>query len=323
MRSRVSLRKLFGRPVTVKLVPHSGGKTRSLRFSLATLLFAMTLVAAIVAASLRMAPALTNTEEQISETTQSAKSARANLQSLFDELDRVVSLSRQLESSLHATVADIAQSDGGNRIVSEEAMADMQQLLNENSFSEEKAVETLNNLAETLRAGVRPLEDIRQAIELQEDILRSIPNEWPVVSNLGHVSFEFGPNIHPITNQWYLHKGIDIAYSTSGVPVVASAAGRVQEAEYDQYGYGWNVLIEHKYGFKTRYAHLQGIDVQAGQLVESGERIGILGNTGISTGPHIHFEVILGDDVLDPAAFLKITNEFQRYNRNRSTGGRS
>jgi murein DD-endopeptidase MepM/ murein hydrolase activator NlpD len=287
-------------------------------------LFVLTLTAAITAASLRIVPALSTTEEQIDQNTTSAQQARANLQELFDELDQVVSLSRKLESSLHATVEGIAQSERGQQIISDGAVADMQQLLNDDSLSEERAVQTLNDLAETLRAGVRPLEDIRQAVALQEEILKSIPNKWPIVSNLGHVSFEFGPNIHPITNQWYLHKGIDIAYATSGLPVIASAAGRVVEAEYDQYGYGWNVVIEHKYGFKTRYAHLQRTLVEAGQHVESGERIGILGNTGTSTGPHIHFEVILGDDVLDPAAFLKITNEFRRYNRNRAAnGGRS
>lgn len=324
MRSRFSPRHMLGQPITVKLVPHSGGKTRSLRFSLGTVLFVFSLIAVIAVASLQIIPTLGSRQEQIDEQTASAKATRASLQSLFNEVDRVVSLSNQLESSLQNTVSGIAQSGNGHRVLSERDVSDIQRILNDDSFSEEQAVEALNNLAQTLRAGVKPLQDIRQAMALQEEVLKSIPNRWPIVANLGHVSFEFGPNVHPITNQWYLHKGIDIAYSTSGVPVIASAAGRVTEAEYDQYGYGWNVVIEHKYGFETRYAHLQRILVEAGQQVESGERIGILGNTGISTGPHIHFEVLLGEDVLDPAAFLKITNEFRRYNRNRAnSAGRS
>jgi murein DD-endopeptidase MepM/ murein hydrolase activator NlpD len=190
-------------------------------------------------------------------------------------------------------------------------------LLSKESLSSATAVEKLNELSRTLRAGVEPLKDVRQAVALQEELLRHIPNRWPVVAGRGHVTMEYGPNIHPILDHWYLHKGMDIT-DTPGVPVVSSAAGRVIKAEYDQFGYGWNIIIEHKYGFKTRYGHLQRVLVDEGQSVDSGERIGVLGNTGTSTGPHVHFEVLLGDDVLDPAAFLKISNEFRRWRGNRS-----
>jgi murein DD-endopeptidase MepM/ murein hydrolase activator NlpD len=128
---------------------------------------------------------------------------------------------------------------------------------------------------------------------------------------------EFGPNRHPINDQWYLHKGIDIADAV-GVPIVAAANGKVTEVGVDPTGYGVYVWIDHKYGFRTRYSHLQRASVSEGQEVHQGETLGTLGNTGLSTGPHLDFIIVLGTDVVDPSAFLKIsTPDFKRWMGNR------
>lgn len=158
---------------------------------------------------------------------------------------------------------------------------------------------------------------ISDTLDSQNGFLSDIPSIWPLQNNHGHVTLEFGPNRHPKTNQWYLHKGIDIA-GVYGVEVLASASGKVIEAGYGRTGYGNYVLIRHKYGFRTRYSHLSRIRVSEGQDVVQGEAIGTLGNTGISTGPHLDFQIILGTDVIDPAQFLKISRQqFQRWAGNR------
>jgi murein DD-endopeptidase MepM/ murein hydrolase activator NlpD len=102
---------------------------------------------------------------------------------------------------------------------------------------------------------------------------------------------------------WSGHLGIDIA-SRTGVPVLAADDGYVVMAGRDTWGYGNQVVIDHGNGYLTRYAHLQRIDVKAGQSVKKQQQIGTMGSTGRSTGPHLHFEVIQGGVRRNPLGFL-------------------
>lgn len=103
---------------------------------------------------------------------------------------------------------------------------------------------------------------------------------------------------------WSGHLGIDIANRT-GVPIVAADAGYVVMAGRDTWGYGNQVIIDHGNGFKTRYAHLQHIYVKAGDTVKKEQKIGTMGSTGRSTGPHLHFEIIKNGVRQNPQAYLK------------------
>ena len=102
---------------------------------------------------------------------------------------------------------------------------------------------------------------------------------------------------------WSGHQGIDIANRT-GTPIYAADAGYVVLSGRDTWGYGNQVLIDHGNGYLTRYAHLDTILVHAGQSVEKGQKIGTMGNTGRSTGPHLHFEIIKGGGRQNPEAYL-------------------
>jgi len=89
----------------------------------------------------------------------------------------------------------------------------------------------------------------------------------------------------------------------------------VVAVEYDQGGFGNNVIIRHKHGFYTRYGHMLSFRVHAGQRVQQGETIGYIGNTGLSTGPHVHYEVHIGSDVVDPFKYLNIRSSIARTAR--------
>jgi murein DD-endopeptidase MepM/ murein hydrolase activator NlpD len=115
----------------------------------------------------------------------------------------------------------------------------------------------------------------------------------------------FGPMVHPITGQWYVHKGIDMSTWRSGDPIHVAANGQVVTVAYDM-GYGNNVIVKHKHGIYTRYAHMNTIRVTKGQFVSQGDVIGTIGNTGVTTGPHLHYEVHIGSDVVDPVKYLNI-----------------
>lgn len=122
---------------------------------------------------------------------------------------------------------------------------------------------------------------------------------WPAY---GNTTDEFGWRVHPVTGVWHLHDGldIDVAY---GTPVAAVEAGTVTTAGWLG-GYGIAVKIDHGGGITTMYAHLDSVAVSPGDWVEAGELIGYSGNTGNSTGPHLHFTVLVWGEPVDPWGWL-------------------
>ncbi|MFL1684800.1 MULTISPECIES: M23 family metallopeptidase [Bacteroidales] len=125
----------------------------------------------------------------------------------------------------------------------------------------------------------------------QEDRLKSIPAIQPISNkDLKKTASGYGLRIDPIYNTRKFHAGMDFA-SDIGTPVYATGNGTIIETGWKQ-GYGNTILIDHGYDYKTRYAHLSAIKVKNGQKVSRGEEIGLVGNTGKSTGPHLHYEVL-------------------------------
>ncbi len=122
---------------------------------------------------------------------------------------------------------------------------------------------------------------------------------WPVH---GLLTSGFGPRIHPISGQPSFHEGIDLEVP-EGTDVYAACAGRVIIAGRHN-GYGLYVVLEHSNGYRTLYAHLSEIVVYRGQFIEGGQRIARSGNTGNSTGPHLHFEIVQYGRPLNPLALL-------------------
>jgi murein DD-endopeptidase MepM/ murein hydrolase activator NlpD len=116
------------------------------------------------------------------------------------------------------------------------------------------------------------------------------------------ISSSYGYRIHPITGKRTFHSGVDIAAS-HGNGVYAYSSGRVTEASYNS-GYGNYIVIDHGNGLKTKYAHLSTKSVKAGQKVTTGQRIGSVGSTGRSTGPHLHFEVIKNGSTKNPLNYI-------------------
>ena len=123
------------------------------------------------------------------------------------------------------------------------------------------------------------------------------PNLWPC--NSQYVTSEFGGRYNPFdgySSDW--HGGLDIADSY-GAPVYATASGYVEYSGW-YYGYGKYIRINHDYGYKTAYAHMAELYVSSGDYVTKGEVIGEIGSTGYSTGPHLHYEVLLWGQEINP-----------------------
>jgi murein DD-endopeptidase MepM/ murein hydrolase activator NlpD len=138
----------------------------------------------------------------------------------------------------------------------------------------------------------------------KEQMIVSVPAIQPIsVKDLGRISDYFGTRSDPFTKQRRFHHGIDFA-GPIGSPVYATGNGKVISAEFSFFGYGNVVLIDHGFGYKTRYAHLDSIAVKSGDTVIRGQLVGTLGNSGRSTGPHLHYEVLHRNRPVDPLNYF-------------------
>jgi murein DD-endopeptidase MepM/ murein hydrolase activator NlpD len=126
-----------------------------------------------------------------------------------------------------------------------------------------------------------------------------VPSMWPLN---GRILSRFGERQDPFSGEGAFHTGVDISAIT-GTPVHAAADGIVYTAEYDS-GYGKMVVIDHGNGVRTRYAHLSAFEVVAGQEVRRGQVIALSGNTGHTTSAHLHFEVRMGGNAVNPYPYL-------------------
>ena len=145
-----------------------------------------------------------------------------------------------------------------------------------------------------------PENEKRVALE-EKDLDARIPSGRP--TEYSRISSGFGERKHPILGIEHFHRGVDMA-AAEGTPVRATAAGVVTYARFNENGYGNFVKINHKNGYKTAYAHLSSIRVACGDRVGKGDVVGYVGSTGLSTGPHLHYEVYYEDRLMDPSDFL-------------------
>ncbi len=143
-----------------------------------------------------------------------------------------------------------------------------------------------------------------QSIDNKKKILVSIPVSCPVEKKDGQIISGFGMREHPILNEPRMHTGIDIK-APVGTAIVATASGKVINTEEQiGYGYGRPCVIEHKYGYRTIYGHMVRLEVYKNKIVQKGDVIGRVGDTGLSQGPHLHYEVRKNGKPLNPSHFI-------------------
>lgn len=126
-----------------------------------------------------------------------------------------------------------------------------------------------------------------------------IPSIYPT---FGRLSDGWGLRFHPILGSLEFHNGIDIANAT-GTPIYATADGVVRVVDYES-GYGKRIIISHQEDYESMYAHLYSYQVRVGDRVNKGQIIALMGDTGLSTGPHLHYEVIKNGEKINPIAYL-------------------
>lgn len=140
-------------------------------------------------------------------------------------------------------------------------------------------------------------------------MLNQIPSGSPVGNE--RISSQFGKRKHPVTGKLKMHRGMDFAVNT-GTKIYAPADGVVEVTRRSKKGSGNFLRLQHSFGFSSSYSHLKGFKVRPGQFVRKGELIAISGNSGLSSGPHLHYEVRFVGRALDPKPFVEWgVNDFE------------
>jgi len=303
----VRIFKVFDSKLTIMIVPHSKNKVINFQTNVFALTLAFLISAGLISSfiyfnrrTISANQAITNLENQNRETL-------ASLDQLRDENTNLFQAAKRFQTSLSQSLSLVGLEPVENNNNTTLSNSDLSSLFNSSDIVNGSAREVtdIKELTSYLENAVQPIEQIGKMLKTQQTLFQEIPSICPIKSPYLHVSMAFGPNLHPIHGTWYIHKGIDFSTWRSGDPVMATASGQVVNVGFDNL-FGNSVIIKHNHGMYTRYAHLSSYRVKKGQFVEQGDIIGNVGNSGMSTGPHLHYEVHIGSDVVDPSKYVNI-----------------
>lgn len=296
------------RKLTVMFIPHSEERVVNIQVSLFTLVFSGLLVIALLGAFFWFTTNYSGNRQQLMASRSNLRNSEASLEVVREEIDSLMKVAGSFNETLSKTLTSLGIEDSTAESLAR-SRGDLSSFINmiEMDSNSNNEISDLKKLRASLDSAIEPLDEITDVLLSQKALLTDIPTLWPLKGVRGRVTNPYGPAIHPFTGEWYLHKGLDIGYGM-GQPIVASANGKVILVDYEENGFGHYMVIQHKYGFDTKYAHMQKILVREGQEVKQGDVIGTMGNSGLSDGPHLHYEVRIGSQVLDPAKFINMTD---------------
>jgi murein DD-endopeptidase MepM/ murein hydrolase activator NlpD len=298
------MRTLGRQKLTIMLIPHTEKRILNFQLSFFALGGILLGVGILFFAFVFSAARFSDTANKLQSRSSDLASTQANLDAIRDQTSQLVISAKRFENALSGSLGRIGTrpSDPSSPAQSGD-LASFFESDNSSSGSVRELGE-IERVTDYLEKSVDPLKELSSLLQNQSAVLTEIPNIWPV-KGASHISMYYGQNENPFTGQWYIHKGVDISTYRSGDPVLSTADGRVVAIGFDA-SLGNYIIIEHSHGFITRYGHLMAFRVTKGQKVTQGQIIGLLGNTGLTTGPHLHYEVHLGTGVIDPLKFLNI-----------------
>lgn len=272
-RPRLFIKRLLT-PVTILLVPHN--RTKSINIRLPVLAIASSVCLFLLGASVVVAMSVRAVEHR------RMKERLSYISSQFLEMKGTMHSLRKAERDFRNLFG----------VKSKTAVLESADLADTGSLDMEM-------LREQIEASMRSVTAIRTYIAEQKDLYLSTPAGWPVS---GHLSSLYGTRLHPVLEEPRFHTGVDISVPP-GSKVSATANGVVSFSGWAENS-GIVVVVEHGRGFSTAYAHNQKSLVAVGQRVVRGGPVALSGSTGISTGPHVHYEIWKNGRHTDPAGYL-------------------
>ncbi len=166
-----------------------------------------------------------------------------------------------------------------------------------------ETTKALDKLSKQIYIQSKSFDEVIKMAKNKEQLINSIPAIMPISSKfLRHAPGGFGWRTHPIYKSQEFHPGMDFA-APEGTPIYATGDGVVERADNTAQGYGNHVVLNHSYGYQTLYGHMTKMAVKVGQKIKRGQVIGYVGSTGLSTAPHVHYEVIKNGEKMNPVNF--------------------
>lgn len=263
-------------PVTLMMVPHARTKPMSLRIPLAGIVASLVL---IVVGAVTLASVSVRTVEYYR-----MKGRLAHINGQFIEMRSTMLSLKLAEGEFRKLFSLKSKSD----------------VLESADFSDTGSLD-MAMIRQEIDGAMESVIDIKNFLAEQKDLYLATPAGWPVPG--GRISSPYGRREHPKSGVPQFHSGLDISVD-AGTEVKATADGIVSFAAWTPGG-GHTVVLEHGHGFSTAYAHNRQTTVKVGQRVGRGDVVALAGSTGISTGPHVHYEVWKDGRHMNPKTFLK------------------
>lgn len=297
---------------TVLLVPHGSGGTKSLSVSV-TVLKLVAGAGLVVAASM-----LGATYGVVSHTVDLSHSQR--LEKTNQALSSEVAVLGQRVSALSDTLAVISRRDDEVRLVAgldplspevrragiggpSGAWPERERLETDGGVVGREALGVHVDLDALIRRANVLATSFKEAAESLSSHAQQLAATPSITPTTGFLTSKFSYiRYHPILHENRPHEGIDIT-AAYGTQIIAPAAGQVVKVGWEN-GYGLMVVLDHGYGLETKYAHMSRTAVSVGQSVKRGDRLGWVGSTGLSTGPHLHYEVLVNGRPVDPLRYI-------------------
>lgn len=224
------------------------------------------------------------------------------LQQEINKGNEVLSMLQERDNSLYRTLLEADPIPSTVRTAGVGGI-DYQNLLPQDSLIA-KVSQEVEQLERKLHIQSKSYDELNRLAKNKEKLLACIPAIQPISNReLKRLASGFGVRLHPVFKVMKMHEGLDFA-APRGTPVYATGDGVVKSVNKSATGYGNQIVINHGYGFLTRYAHLQSFKVAPGQKVKRGQCIGYVGATGCSSGPHLHYEVIKNGKKVNPTYYL-------------------
>jgi murein DD-endopeptidase MepM/ murein hydrolase activator NlpD len=281
--------------ISILVVAHSETPPRGIRVSLFSLAGIGILTTSIVVLVFAFSGSLGGARAKVSASSDELDQARDELASMKEQVSRLNKAYQDFETALQPIT---------NGSASYKAQQGSKKLAISSLFAKrDSEALALAEIRDTLDRSAPVVSEYGSILGQMDSIKHMVPAIWPINGNIGHISTIFGMTPNPFTGQNYFHTGIDCSTYRSGDLIVATADGKVTFAGVEG-GYGRCVIIAHANGYMTRYGHMERLLVHSGQVVKQGQGIGILGNTGVSTAPHVHYEVMMGHKYREPTDYL-------------------
>lgn len=215
----------------------------------------------------------------------------AELEDRDDNIYRMIFEAEPIPSSVRK-----AGYGGSNRYLALDGYVNSEMVVN--------TAKRIDVLSSQLYVQSKSFDEIYDMAKNKSEMLSCIPAIMPVKgTDIYRISSHYGHRTDPFYKVTKFHGGIDFS-GPVGTGIYATGDGVVSKVEKNKSGYGNNIIVDHGYGYKTRYAHLHSFSVKKGDKVKRGQEIGKMGNTGKSTAPHLHYEVIKNNKAINPINFF-------------------